>query len=486
MTRHLSDRPGEGEQRDPVADFFARERADIHELPPGADHWDSLLVEARRPARRSWLPYLAAAAAVAAVVVAGGVVWGNGRGPNTDRAADAASSTASVSTDKATSTGTSTAVSPSASSSPSSPVGASSTTTAPLPVPTSFDLVSMTNAGGKHLFALGRATCPTGECTAVIGSDDDGNTWTTRASFTTLTSPGARSTPDRAHQVVGIRFANERVGYVYGSTTMRTVDGGRTWDEVDVDRRVVLSLETDGKQVWMATARSCQHNVVGTVRGCEDLQPRTGAVSAATTQPVQVQGMPAVGENAWIAMDGSDAYYNVSSTSPAGPWAAMRLSGKPAVLPAPMGCAGNSGMWLSGTANARGTLLAVCPSANEPAVSYVLATSTDRGATWATHPARGLGTPTATGVWITATDAKHLVAVRQGLASSTGGTDLPTALLTSADGGASWQPAELTPGGATDWVGAAGGTLVYAVTGGRSYWVSHDSGATFEQVPLRR
>ena len=90
MNRHLSDLPGEGEQRDPVADFFARERADIRDLPAGADRWESILVEARRPVRRSWLPYLAGAAAV---VLVGGVLWGNGRGPGTDRAADPASST---------------------------------------------------------------------------------------------------------------------------------------------------------------------------------------------------------------------------------------------------------------------------------------------------------------------------------------------------------------------------------------------------------
>jgi hypothetical protein len=36
------------------------------------------------------------------------------------------------------------------------------------------------------------------------------------------------------------------------------------------------------------------------------------------------------------------------------------------------------------------------------------------------------------------------------------------------------------------WAGAAGGPLVYVVAGGGAYWVSHDSGATFEQVRLRK
>ena len=76
MNRDLSDLPGEGEQRDPVADFFARERADIRDLPAGTDRWESIVTEASRPRRRHVLPYLAGAAAV---VLIGGVVWGTSR-----------------------------------------------------------------------------------------------------------------------------------------------------------------------------------------------------------------------------------------------------------------------------------------------------------------------------------------------------------------------------------------------------------------------
>ena len=43
MNRHLSDLPGEGEQRDPVADFFARERADIRDLPARTDRCGSII-----------------------------------------------------------------------------------------------------------------------------------------------------------------------------------------------------------------------------------------------------------------------------------------------------------------------------------------------------------------------------------------------------------------------------------------------------------
>jgi hypothetical protein len=344
----------------------------------------------------------------------------------------------------------------------------------------------MSNAGDKHLYALGSATCPRSECTAVIASDDDGATWTTRASFTTLTTPGARTTPDQAHQLVGIRFANALVGYVYGSTTKRTTDGGRTWTDVDVDRRTVLSLETDGKQVWMATARSCRHSQLTTSgsRGCDDLQPRTGSVGAATTEAVQLDGMPGAGENAWVTLDGSEAYYNVTSGS--GPLPAMRLSGKAGQLSVPQGCDSATGMWVSATANSPGTLLAICPSGAKPSEQYSLAVSGDRGGSWATRSVPGLGRPTETGVWLTASDAKHLVAVRQGLPSSDGLKNEPTTLLTSRDGGASWTEARLGTDSAPSWAGAAGGGLVYAVGGGLSYWRSDDSGATFGSVSLRK
>ena len=486
MNRDLSDLRGEGVPRDPVADFFARERAGIRELPAGTDRWESIVTEASRPRRRHVMPYLAGAAAV---VLIGGVVWSSSRLPSADLASDPASNTSPVSTVTVTKTVAPdvvvTAPSVGASSAPSTIASQ-----APQPAPRTFDIVSMTNAGDKHLYALGSATCPKGACTAVIASDDDGATWTTRASFTTLTTPGARATPDRAHQLVGIRFANALVGYVYGSTTKRTTDGGRSWTDVDVDRRTVLSLETDGKQVWMATARSCQHNPVTNTlaRGCEDLQPRTGPVSSATTEPVMLSGMAGAGENAWVTLDGSDAYYNVTTGQAApGPMAAMRLSGKSGLLPTPKGCDGASGMWVSATANTPGTLIGVCPSAAKPTEAYSLAVSDDRGATWTTREAPGLGRPTVTGVWLTATDAKHLVAVQHGLPSSAGLTkDEPTTLLTSADGGGSWRQAKVAPTDSASWAGAAGGPLVYALTGGLSYWRSNDSGATFESVPLRK
>ncbi len=476
--------------RDPLEDFFARERAEIRELPAGEDRWESLLAAARRPRRRGAVLWFGAAAAAA--VVAASVVVGTGHGPGLREASDTTTTTSAATTPRTppTTVTVTETVQPRPSGSALAKVpGSGSAAPAPevLRVPVGFGLASMTNAGGGHLFALGSGRCAAGDCTAVAASDDDGRTWSTRASFTDLTTRGPLVTPAGPRQLVGIRFATAQIGYVFGSEVRRTADGGRSWAPVDVGGRTVLSLETDGTRVWMATAASCAHSGTASVpRGCSDLQVRTGSVTDSTTAPVAVQGTTAAVENAWIAMDGADAYLNATATDPQQPARAIRVSGTPTALPVPQGCDPGQGLTLTGTANTRGTLVGVCPSSDAPDRRYTLVTSTDRGATWRSRPAPGLGTPSAGGVWLTATDADHLVAVRQALPASTGEVPSPTTMLSSSTGGAAWK--QVAPGGsdATAWAGAAGGGLVYAFSGGSSYWLSSDAGSTFETVPLRR
>ncbi|MFC8503315.1 WD40/YVTN/BNR-like repeat-containing protein [Pedococcus sp. NPDC057267] len=487
--RDLTDLPGAGDQRDPVEEFFARERADVRDLQAGFEHWEGIVREARRPSRRSWLPY-AAVAAVAAVVAAG--TWaGLAHRPGDGTTPATASSQGSVQTVSRTVT-TAPTTSPWTSSQPSSattPAPAVSTATGPLPVAQSFGLVSLTNAGGKVLYALGSATCPGGTpCTQVVTSRDDGRTWVALSTFTTLTTAGAGSTPTGAHQLVGIRFSGPDVGYVFGSTTLRTLDGGRSWQPVDVDRRVVLSLETDGDRVWMATARACTPGTPPGA-GCSDLQARTGRAGDTATTAVQADGTPTSALAAWIAMDGHDAYLNTSLSDPASPQAArpgplVRLSGPSGAVAPVAGC--DSGMWASGSAAAHGTLVGLCPTKGKPQDEWSVVVSTDRGMTWTTTPAPGLGRPTAPGTWLTGTDAQHLVAVTGGAPSSVDGPPSPTALLASSDGGRTWTDTGPGRGGAPVWAGAAGGSLVYAVEGGLAYWQSTDAGQHFTQVPMRR
>lgn len=479
----LTPEPG----RDRVADFFSAERARVRDLPPAPDHFDVIAGAAGSPARRRWLPYVAVAAAAAVVAGAVGAGLLHRTEVPSDRV-DIASSTLATPRPTVTVTSRRTVTEPPASSTQPrtgavlpSPTLTGQTAPVVLPVPRTFDITSMTNAGGGHLYALGAASCQAGPCASVVASDDDGHTWTARSSFPDLSTAAARATPDRPNQLVGVRFASPQVGYVFGSVVRRTTDGGRTWQAVDVGGRVVLSLETDGSQVWMATARGCRHTTDDR-RGCQGLQALTASVSDDSASTVNVPSMPSDGENAWVAMDGPEAYYNVTTTVDRRPAVATRLSGTPGRLPVPKGCAAGQGMWVSASATTRGTLLAVCASAGSPDQQYAVAVSTDAGGTWTARPAPALGRPGGAGVWLTANDPRHLVAVRQGLPTSTVGAADATSTLVSDDGGTTWRTQRLP---AASWAGAAGAGIVYVLTGGTSYWVSTDAGTTFTQAPLR-
>jgi hypothetical protein len=482
MNRDLSDLPGEGEQRDPVADFFARERAGIRELPAGTDRWESIVVEASRPRRRHVMPYLAGAAAV---VLIGGVVWGTSRGPSADLASDAQSSrpTTATATVTVTATQTPSAVAPSASSATSG----APTQPGPLPAPASFVAVSMTNGGNGALRALGSATCPGGtSCVSVVGSDDDGASWTSRATFTTHTAEGmARHTPDGGNQLVGLRFASPDIGYAYGSQVFRTTNGGYRFEPMDVGGRRVLSLEIGGGTVWMVTADACRHGEVAADRGCTGLEIWSAPVSATRATKVEALDLPRAVESAWLSMDGADAYVSVAYLDRETLTLPRRVSGDRTTLKRPNGCPGS--VWVWGTANTRGGLVAVC-QIGDAHNSYGVVTSSDRGATWSSaRIAPALGAAGPAGVWVTAVDLKRLVAVPRGLPTS-GLQDEQTSLVASADGGSSWTPAKgVGESRAWSWAGAGGGRLVYAIGPGvASYDVSTDAGASFAPQRFRK
>lgn len=469
---------------DPIEEFFARERRDVRELPGDPDHWQGIVTESRRPARRGWLPYLGAAAAAAVVV--GAIGYGTiANRPHETTPATASHQVTATVTQTVTAPASGPSPAPSQRSSGSSPT----TPAGPLPAPVSFEAVSLTNGSDGHLYALGSAKCSGRDCVAVVGSDDDGATWTTRASFEKFVTPGPRRTPDRGNQLTGIRFARPKVGYLYGSVVKRTTDGGRSWNAFDVGGQRVLSLETDGSTVWFVTAKACRHGKTPDERGCSDLAVWSAPVDATRATKVRGLGLGHDVDSAWLSLDGSDAYVSVSYADQSVQTLPQRVSGTPTTLPRPKGCATTGGVWAWGTARADGHLVAVCAAAAEPAKSYAVSSSTDRGKSWsAAAPAPDLGTPAPAGVWLTAADPTHLVALTQGLPTSSAQPDAPSALLSSGDSGRTWS----TPTGADtsdswSWAGAAGGGIVYALGGGPgSFEVSTDGGASFGAKSFRR
>lgn len=476
---------------DPFEDFFARERAEVRELPAGEERWEALLAESRRPRRHGAVLWLGAAAAAA--VVATGLVLGTGHGPGLQQASDTASTTSAAPRPTVTVTRTVTAA-PTGSAPAKVPASTATTapaTTAPgsqvLPVPATFGIASMTNAGGGHLFALGSASCPSGGCTAVVASDDDGRTWATRSSITDLTTKGPLYTPAGSRQLVGVRFATPQVGYVYGGQVRRTTDGGRSWSPVDVGGRRVLSLEIGGGTAWMVTAEQCRHGAAAADRGCTGLEVWSSPVTGTRATRVEAMNLASPVESAWVSMAGADAYVSVAYFDRDVQTLPRRVSGAPETLARPQGCPDVGGVWLWGSAQGRGGLVAVC-QLHDAKDSYGVATSGDGGATWSSaRLAPGLGPVTPSGIWMTSVDRGRLVAVTRGLPTS-GVDDQPTALVVSRDGGSTWDtPTGIDNSRGWSWAGAAGGPLVYALASGDAgYALSTDSGSTFETVPLRR
>jgi hypothetical protein len=127
--------------------------------------------------------------------------------------------------------------------------------------------------------------------------------------------------------------------------------------------------------------------------------------------------------------------------------------------------------------------VAVCQVHNAHA-DYGIATSRDRGATWSDLRITPVGGVQRAGLWLAAVDTSRLVAVVRGLPTSGPKSAGPTRLLVSGDGGATWR--DTTLGGSVAWAGAAGGGLVYALSGGLSYWQSDDGGGHFTTMPMRR
>jgi hypothetical protein len=319
----------------------------------------------------------------------------------------------------------------------------------------------MSNAGQGHVFGLGTASCGARPCPVVIGSDDNGKTWTSRASLTGL--PPRDGQP----QIRGIRFANPEVGFAYGDTVLRTEDGGQSWSAYDPGARgTVLSAETDGRTVWFALAQC-------TGERCDDsVEVRRAPVGGGTPQHVHTEDLPTdiAPEGSWIAMDGATAYLNAT----AGVTRPVRLTGKPEPIGRPGPC--DAGPFTVATAaNERGTLVGVC-RATPPRAGYQIFRSTDAGATWERRADRVLGPPGDRWLWVTAVDRDHVVAASPGSGP----------LRQSSDGGRTWRGSG--PGGAGEgwvWAGAAGGPTVYAVSGGPSFALSTDAGETFTSVPLR-
>ncbi|HET8598905.1 MAG TPA: hypothetical protein VFL99_01175 [Segeticoccus sp.] len=467
---------------DPVARFFARERADVRQEPAGDLRWQRIVRESQRPHRWRWTGYVAGAAAAAVVgAVAGVAIVTGGRftpspevtaatsGPSHSQHRTAAPppTTASVGP-RPTSSGTA--------SGPPAPSPQPET-----PVPNSFTATSLSNSGGGYLYAMGSSDCGDRRCPTLVGSQDDGLTWHTVHVFTSEQAgtssgqPGRVPPPDALTQV---RFANPGIGWVYGGGLKITRDGGQTWHDYPHPGQNVVDLETDGYQVSVATTSGCDSQ--GLCRGVLQLS-RVSITANGINEPIATEPQGGVLAGAQLYAQRGRVYlvpdWAVVPQPPIG--AARLVNGGLAPLNGSPGCAGSPLQSLAPSADPVGqpTVFALCGG---PTV-WQVQSSLDDGQVWQVVGDR-LRLPAGRGVSLAASDDRHLVAAA--VRSPQGGART-TPLQVSDDGGSTWHAPARPPAarGGWLWVGAPGGSEFYALSGSdNSYWRSVDNGEHWEQV----
>lgn len=499
-------RPGDSwfeDPSDPVARFFARERAEVRSEPAGDLRWQRIVHEARPARRWRWTGYVAGVAAAAVVgAVAGAAIVTGGRFSTPDvTAATSGPSHSQTSGPTLARQFSSSAPSPSGSpgvpsTSPGQGEGVLPTAPPPpspsaaRPVPDSFTATSLSNSGESYLYAMGSSDCGDRRCPTLVGSQDDGATWHTVHVF-----HGAQATDPAAAQGRGhvppadalsqVRFADPRTGWVYGGGLKLTRDGGRTWHDYAHPGQTVVDLETDGHAVAVATTSNCGGD--GLCRG--PLQLSMAFVTATgIAQPVADVAGGGVLAGAQVQAQGGRFYVEPEWAAPPSPdgsslgvtGAARLAHGGLAALAEPPGCAGSPLRAVAPSADPSGrpTLFALCGGPTR----WQVQRSGDEGRTWQVVGDR-LGLPAGAGVSLAASDARHLVAATVGGVAP--GADRAVALQVSSDGGRTWHLPARPPGrtGEWAWVGAPGGRQFYALSGSDgSYWRSVDDGEHWQQV----
>ena len=261
MTSRGPDNDDAGEQ-DPVEEFFAAHRAQVHEEPADDLTWQRIRDGRRRGGSRrrgAWAGGLLAAAAALAVVFGPGLlpdaVEPDLAGPQpsvTEPATGDPSPADAPPTEWPTgSTGPTSAdgtTGPTGTDDPDEP----QTVTTPVPeqLPEGGRLTDVsladpesgTDAGGRY--ALVMEECPAnGFCAMLLTSEDGGTDWEPQADLREL---------GLVHRIF---FADQRRGWVWGdkAPVWATTDGGRTWTQILVDGDAVEEVSVQGDALLAVT-----------------------------------------------------------------------------------------------------------------------------------------------------------------------------------------------------------------------------------------
>ncbi|GAA5198698.1 hypothetical protein GCM10023322_72670 [Rugosimonospora acidiphila] len=291
------------------------------------------------------------------------------------------------------------------------------------PVPAGFLARDFTFVSPDQGWLLGTAPCSSAPCTSIVRTTDGGRSWVgIPAPRADLEFNGQNGCDADQACVRGLRFADTRTGYAYGSTGLYlTRDGGATWSR--------QPGQADAVEVGDGTALRVGHGTEGCPPGC-GYQVSTAPVGGTQWQTVSLPGtltgnavqLLRVGHRAFLAV-----YRNTAG----------------------------------GAEDAHSTLV----------------TSADDGGHWTLHsdPCGSQGGQEADTTQLAAGPDGSLTVLCRVRQTGVG------FVATSTDGGASFGPAHRFPDGPVQAVGAASATVLLVSSGGNAYR-STDSGVSWTQV----
>ncbi|YAL84496.1 hypothetical protein ACMYYO_06705 [Dermacoccaceae bacterium W4C1] len=476
--------PAQNENRsgeEELAAYFSAQRAAMRPVAAGADHWEQIQHEASS-ADRSWFTPVSMAVAVLATAV---LAWSLQQAPF---AASDVSAGRPVS--KATSSADVTGAQGEAATSPAQSAR---------DVPRGYIPWSYSDPGSGTLFALGRIDCAEEVCPGLVRSTDNGSSWALVHSFSgsdtadvdTEEVPAAQ--PARA--LTGVRFADPRIGYVFGGDLWRTADGGRSFTRFAHPGETVLDVQVRDGRVVVLTADGCTQ---GRCTGPLMISSTTsGADSVSTAQVTQTLSSPVSG--ARLVLTGGEVFVQPEVVDqPQAPW---RVSGNRLIPLAARAACGTSPLQSTiaigtgaetGTNGVSGavssTLLAACARPDSGgSAHYRLVRSTDGGRSWTALPAT-VDIPRIGRLSLAAPDGTHLIAAAGGPRTTASPTRVSSAaqlLQVSADAGRTWQdvsqPSPPAAGIDSLQVGTDGQVVAVSRTTS-ALWRSQDAGRTWNEL----
>jgi hypothetical protein len=332
---------------------------------------------------------------------------------------------------------------------------------------------------------LAAQPCSTGTCTRVAGTTDGGRHWQLLSTPAAAIWDGTIDCSARAC-VSQVSFASPAIGYLYGPALLMTTDGGLTW-------HAQPGLQTETLTIAGGQAYRVTYTGTGCPGPCQPSLQEAPAGSASWRTLIGRLAEPGRSNSAQIVASGPDVLVALYG-SLAGPESAQAVvyrstdgGGTWQQGADPCNGRGTNGPGqeedLTGLAAAPGGFFAGICSPHGLTGTFVI-TSADGGASWqaAAEPPRGqwLG--------VIAAASHGTIAVASG---PTGGNGTETAqLLVTTDGGRNWavtaaDTQELTTSGTPAWLGFESPGAGQWLGDPHGIWVTADGGLHWRRIPFR-